>query len=48
MRGEALGSIGGQPAAFIAHGRDLYAALADATVVRSTDGGRTWTVRATP
>ena len=44
----ALGSIGGQPAAFIAHGRDLYAALGDASVVHSTDGGRTWTVRATP
>lgn len=41
-------SIGGQPAAFIAAGTDLYAALDDATVKRSTNGGRTWTVRATP
>jgi len=43
-----VGTIGGEPAAFIAHGDDLYAALADATVRRSTDGGRSWTVRATP
>jgi hypothetical protein len=42
------GSIGGEPVAVIADGRDLYAALGDATVVRSSDGGRTWTVRATP
>ena len=42
------GSIGGQPAAFIAHQSELYAALADSTVKRSTDGGATWTVRATP
>jgi hypothetical protein len=42
------GSIGGQPAAFIAHGSDLYAALTDGTVERSTDGGGGWTVRATP
>lgn len=41
-------SIGGQPAAFIAAGADLYAALEDATVKRSTDGARTWTVRAAP
>jgi len=40
--------IGGQPAAFIASGSDLYAALADSTVKRSTDGGATWTVRASP
>jgi hypothetical protein len=44
----AVGTIGGQPAAFIAHGHDLYAALADATVKRSSDGGRSWTVRAVP
>jgi hypothetical protein len=42
------GSIGDQPAAFVAHASDLYAALADSTVKRSTDGGRSWTVRATP
>jgi hypothetical protein len=42
------GSIGGQPAAFIGHESELYAALADSTVKRSTDGGATWTVRAAP
>jgi photosystem II stability/assembly factor-like uncharacterized protein len=40
------GGVGGQPAAFIAHGADLYAALGDGTVKRSTDSGRTWTLRA--
>jgi hypothetical protein len=45
---EAAGNLGGQPAAFVAHGNELYAALADSTVKRSTDGGATWTVRATP
>jgi hypothetical protein len=45
---QPTGSIGGQPAAFIAHESELYAALADSTVKRSTDGGATWTVRATP
>lgn len=45
---EAAGSIGGQPAAFIAHDDDLYAALADGTVRRSSDGGASWSVRATP
>jgi len=42
------GRIGGEPTAFVAHGRDLYAALGDATVKRSSDGGRTWQVRARP
>lgn len=45
---QPAGSIGGQPAAFIAHESDLYAALADSTVKRSTDGGASWTLRATP
>jgi hypothetical protein len=45
---QTQGSIGGQPAAFIAHKADLYAALADGTVKRSTDGGASWTVRTTP
>jgi hypothetical protein len=45
---QPVGHIGGQPAAFIATGNDLYAALADGPVKRSTDGGQTWTVRATP
>lgn len=47
-RWRPVGSIGGQPSAFIAHGRELYAALANNTVKRSTDGGRSWTVRSGP
>jgi hypothetical protein len=38
-----LGTIGGQPAAFMANGdRDLYAALHEGAIVRSRDRGRTW------
>jgi photosystem II stability/assembly factor-like uncharacterized protein len=44
----AVGSVGGQPVAFVGAGADLYAALADSTVKRSVDGGRSWTVRAAP
>jgi photosystem II stability/assembly factor-like uncharacterized protein len=44
---QTQGSIGGQPAAFIADEDELYAALADGTVKRSTDGGASWTVRTT-
>ena len=47
-RWQPAGSIGGQPAAFIADDGDLYAALADASVKRSRDGGRSWTLRAAP
>ena len=47
-RWQPVGSIDGQPAAFMADGTVLYAALTDGTVKRSTDGGRSWTVRATP
>lgn len=43
-----VGSIGGQPAALIASGDDLYAALGDGSVQRSGDGGANWQVRATP
>ena len=43
-----VGAIGGQPAAFDAAGNDLYAALHDGTIKRSTDGGKSWTVRSTP
>lgn len=39
------GEIGGEPAALVADGAGLLAALADGTVKRSTDGGATWTVR---
>lgn len=45
---QPAGSIGGQPVAFIAHESELYVALSDSTVQRSTDGGATWTVRASP
>ena len=45
---QSQGSIGGQPAAFVAQEDELYAALADGTVKRSTDGGASWTDRTTP
>lgn len=45
----ARGEIGGQPAALLAVGKDeLYVALHDGTIKRSTDGGATWTVRSRP
>jgi hypothetical protein len=48
-RFERRGSIGGQPAALLGQGaEELYAALHDGTIKRSTDGGTTWTVRSTP
>jgi hypothetical protein len=44
-----VGAIGGEPAAFLAHTTsELYAALHDGTIKRSTDGGKTWEVRSTP
>jgi hypothetical protein len=44
-----VGAIGDEPAAFLAHTADeLYAALHDGTIKRSTDGGKTWAVRSTP
>jgi hypothetical protein len=44
-----LGEIGGQPAALLAQTQnDLYVALHDGTIKRSTDGGSTWAVRSTP
>lgn len=45
-RWATVGAIGGQPAAFASHGRELYVALHDGTVKRSIDGGRSWRVRA--
>lgn len=46
---EHEGEIGGQPAALVAEEpRELYVALHDGTIKRSTDGGTTWTVRSTP
>ena len=45
----ARGEIGGQPAALLAVGEDeLYVALHDGTIKRSTDGRATWTVRSSP
>jgi hypothetical protein len=44
-----IGSIGGQPAAFLAQTEEeLYVALHDGMIKQSRDGGRTWTVRSTP
>jgi hypothetical protein len=46
---EHQGEIGRQPAALVAEGpSELYVALHDGTIKRSTDGGVTWTVRSTP
>jgi len=48
-RFERRGEISGQPAAFLGEGRDeLYAALHDGIVKRSTDGGASWAVRSAP
>jgi hypothetical protein len=45
----ARGETGGQPAALLAVGEDeLYVALHDGTIKRSTDDGATWTVRSRP
>ena len=45
---EERGQIGGQPAAFIASGENLYAALPDGTVKASADDGQSWVVRSSP
>jgi photosystem II stability/assembly factor-like uncharacterized protein len=43
------GEIGGQPAALVAEGpNELYVALHDGTIKRSSDRGATWAVRSTP
>jgi hypothetical protein len=43
------GTVGGQPAAFEAGAEgELLVALHDGTIKRSTDAGRTWTVRSRP
>ena len=43
------GDIGGRPAALLAVGEDeLYVALHDGTIKRSTDAGATWAVRSRP
>jgi hypothetical protein len=43
-----VGQVGGQPAAFEAERDGLYVALHDGTIKRSTDGGRSWSVRSRP
>ncbi len=44
-----VGTIGGEPAALLAQTADeLYVALHDGTIKRSTDGGARWSVRSTP
>ena len=48
-RWRRIGAIGGPPAALLARSsRELYAALHDGTIKRSTDGGATWSVRSAP
>jgi photosystem II stability/assembly factor-like uncharacterized protein len=43
------GEVGGQPAAFESGAEgELLVALHDGTIKRSTDAGRSWTVRAQP
>jgi hypothetical protein len=45
----AVGDIGGQPAALLATGpRDLYVALHDGTIKRSPNGGASWGLRSSP
>ena len=44
-----VGEVGGEPAALLGKGpRELYVALHDGTIERSTDGGVTWSVRSRP
>lgn len=46
---EHRGQIGGEPAAFHAEGaKELYVALHDGTIKRSSNGGASWVVRSTP
>jgi photosystem II stability/assembly factor-like uncharacterized protein len=46
---EHRGQIGGEPAALLAEGaEELYVALHDGTIMRSSNGGATWVVRSTP
>jgi photosystem II stability/assembly factor-like uncharacterized protein len=45
---DEAGSIGGQPAAFAAHGDDLYVGLHSNEVKMSSDGGRNWRLRVAP
>ena len=48
-RWRGVGAIGGEPAALLARGdEELYVALHDGTIKRSTDGGVSWLVRSRP
>jgi photosystem II stability/assembly factor-like uncharacterized protein len=48
-RWSTIGDVGGEPAALLAQtAQELYVALHDGTVKRSTDGGRTWAIRSMP
>lgn len=47
-RVERRGRVGGQPAALLSHGGDLYVALHDGMIKHSIDGGRHWVVRSAP
>lgn len=47
-RATRVGDVGGRPAALTSDGDDLYVALHSNEVKRSTDSGRTWSLRAAP
>lgn len=48
-RWNAVGEVGGPPAAFLAQtAEELYVALHDGTVKRSTNFGRSWEIRSAP
>ena len=48
-RWQMVGETGGEPGAFLAQTADeLFVALHDGTIKRSTDGGASWSVRSTP
>ena len=42
---QRVGALGGPPAAFAAHGAELYVALHDNRILLSSDGGRSWRTR---
>jgi hypothetical protein len=43
---QTIGNVGDEPVAFAAREHDLYVAFSDGTVKRSSDMGRSWTLRA--
>lgn len=45
QRFRPTGEISGEPVAFLAAGDELYVALADNRIMRSSDGGRSWSLR---